>query len=370
MRSGYAAAQTDAKVEGGSPHRRRAGAHRPGHCRRQCRPPDHRDAARKRSGRGRGRGRPQARSRADRARAVRRNLRAGERMLPPAGGNAARRRARQRRALRGHAGKARRHRARRAASKAGWSCWPKPDIALGDCRIEWADGGVNRDSAAADAAIGDAVARYVSRPQQFRRHTERMPGGAKNERRWQGPAARSGKRRTRRPTTPLAAEAEGPTARGAADLEAVFDVPVQVSAVLGRARMEVGDLLKLGPGTVLELDRKVGEAIDIYVNNRLVARGEVVLVEEKLGVTMTEIIKAERLSRCWAAQGHRGRISMRLLIVGTLEGQLTTRDQDRDGQGRHRHPRRRHRPGARRAARRPRRRPADGRCRPRHPRRW
>ena len=90
---------------------------------------------------------------------------------------------------------------------------------------------------------------------------------------------------------------DGPEAhieRSAADLEAVFDVPVQVSAVLGRARMEVGDLLKLGPGTVLELDRKVGEAIDIYVNNRLVARGEVVLVEDKLGVTMTEIIKTER----------------------------------------------------------------------------
>jgi flagellar motor switch protein FliN len=83
-------------------------------------------------------------------------------------------------------------------------------------------------------------------------------------------------------------------ARIAADLEAVFDVPVQVSAVLGRSKMEVGDLLKLGPGTVLELDRRVGEAIDIYVNNRLVARGEVVLVEDKLGVTMTEIIKAER----------------------------------------------------------------------------
>ena len=84
------------------------------------------------------------------------------------------------------------------------------------------------------------------------------------------------------------------TTRGAADLEAVFDVPVQVSAVLGRAHMDVGELLNLGPGTVLELDRKVGEAIDIYVNNRLVARGEVVLVEDKLGVTMTEIIKADR----------------------------------------------------------------------------
>jgi flagellar motor switch protein FliN/FliY len=84
------------------------------------------------------------------------------------------------------------------------------------------------------------------------------------------------------------------TNRGADDLEAVFDVPVKVSAVLGRARMEVGELLKLGPGAVLELDRKVGESIDIYVNDRLVARGEVVLVEDKLGVTMTEIIKAER----------------------------------------------------------------------------
>src|ERR1700692_3845586 len=98
----------------------------------------------------------------------------------------------------------------------------------------------------------------------------------------------------RKADVPMVPEPEGPTTRIAADLEAVFDVPVQVSAVLGRARMEIGDLLKLGPGTVLELDRKVGEAIDIYVNNRLVARGEVVLVEEKLGVTMTEIIKAER----------------------------------------------------------------------------
>jgi flagellar motor switch protein FliN/FliY len=96
------------------------------------------------------------------------------------------------------------------------------------------------------------------------------------------------------PVDPNAMADGGDTTRGAADLEAVFDVPVQVSAVLGRAKMDVGDLLKLGPGTVLELDRKVGEAIDIYVNNRLVARGEVVLVEDKLGVTMTEVIKAER----------------------------------------------------------------------------
>jgi flagellar motor switch protein FliN len=93
---------------------------------------------------------------------------------------------------------------------------------------------------------------------------------------------------------PVATAEDDAAAKNAADLEAVFDVPVQVSAVLGRARMDVGQLLKLGPGAVLELDRKVGEAIDIYVNNRLVARGEVVLVEDKLGITMTEIIKADR----------------------------------------------------------------------------
>lgn len=83
--------------------------------------------------------------------------------------------------------------------------------------------------------------------------------------------------------------------RSAKDLEAVYDIPVQVSAVLGKTTMPVSNLLKLGRGDVVELDRKVGEAIDIYVNNRLVARGEVVVVEDRLGVTMTEIIKTDRL---------------------------------------------------------------------------
>jgi len=92
------------------------------------------------------------------------------------------------------------------------------------------------------------------------------------------------------------AEAAGFTdmPRNARDLEAVYDIPVQVSAVLGKATMQVSQLLKLGRGAVVELDRKVGEAIDIYVNNRLVARGEVVVVEDRLGVTMTEIIKTDR----------------------------------------------------------------------------
>ncbi len=79
------------------------------------------------------------------------------------------------------------------------------------------------------------------------------------------------------------------------DLDAVYDIPVTVSAVLGKATMQVSQLLKLGRGAVVELDRKLGEAIDIYVNNRLVARGEVVLVDDnRLGVTMTEIVKSDR----------------------------------------------------------------------------
>lgn len=80
----------------------------------------------------------------------------------------------------------------------------------------------------------------------------------------------------------------------AGDVTAIYDIPVNVSAVLGRATMQVSQLLKLGRGAVVELDRKVGEAIDIYVNNRLVARGEVVVVEDKLGITMTEIVKSDR----------------------------------------------------------------------------
>ncbi len=79
------------------------------------------------------------------------------------------------------------------------------------------------------------------------------------------------------------------------ELEAVYDISVTVSAVLGKTTMQVSQLLKLGRGAVVELDRRLGEAIDIYVNNRLIARGEVVMVDNaRLGVTMTEIVKSER----------------------------------------------------------------------------
>jgi flagellar motor switch protein FliN/FliY len=87
--------------------------------------------------------------------------------------------------------------------------------------------------------------------------------------------------------------AEAQTGPPAERRRAVYDIPVQLSAVLGRTTMPVNQLLRLGRGAVVELDRKVGEPIDIYVNNRLVARGEVLVVDDHLGVTMTEIIKGE-----------------------------------------------------------------------------
>jgi flagellar motor switch protein FliN/FliY len=93
------------------------------------------------------------------------------------------------------------------------------------------------------------------------------------------------------------ASAEPPRSRGTAlgtdDLAAVFDVPVHVSAVLGGTRLSVGELLQLGEGSVLDLDRKVGDPIDVFVNDRLVARGEIVIVDNRLGVTMTEILSGD-----------------------------------------------------------------------------
>jgi flagellar motor switch protein FliN/FliY len=86
----------------------------------------------------------------------------------------------------------------------------------------------------------------------------------------------------------LSAEEE---TRSAASLAPIYDVPVVIQAVLGKTHLDVAALLRLNRGSIIELDRKVGEAIDIFVNNRLVARGEVVVVDDRLGVTMTEIIK-------------------------------------------------------------------------------
>ncbi|MBM9402632.1 flagellar motor switch protein FliN [Gluconacetobacter azotocaptans] len=83
------------------------------------------------------------------------------------------------------------------------------------------------------------------------------------------------------------------TASGVSQMEAVYDIPVKITAVIGTATMPVSQLLRLGRGAVVELDKKLGEAVDIYANNRLIARGEVVVVDDNhIGVTMTEILSS------------------------------------------------------------------------------
>lgn len=77
------------------------------------------------------------------------------------------------------------------------------------------------------------------------------------------------------------------------ELRRIGEMPVRVTAVVGRTEMAIGDLLKVQPGAVLELDRKPGDPVDILVNNRLIARGEIVRIDERLGITMTEIIASE-----------------------------------------------------------------------------
>jgi len=79
----------------------------------------------------------------------------------------------------------------------------------------------------------------------------------------------------------------------AEDLLRVNDLPVRVTAVVGRAEIDIAALLKLEPGSVVELDRKLGEPVDILVNDRIVARGEIVMIDDRLGVTMTEIVAPE-----------------------------------------------------------------------------
>jgi len=81
-------------------------------------------------------------------------------------------------------------------------------------------------------------------------------------------------------------------------LDLLLDVPLDVTVELGRTRMTIQDLLNLGPGSTIELDKVAGEPLDIVVNDRLVARGEAVVINEKFGIRITDIIsRAERIAR-------------------------------------------------------------------------
>ena len=81
-------------------------------------------------------------------------------------------------------------------------------------------------------------------------------------------------------------------------LDLLLDVPLDIAVELGRARMSIQDLLALGPGSVIELDKIAGEALDMLVNDRLVARGEAVVVNDKFGIRITDIVsQSERIAR-------------------------------------------------------------------------
>ena len=90
---------------------------------------------------------------------------------------------------------------------------------------------------------------------------------------------------------PSAGESARPGVRDDGNREAVYEIPVEVTAVLGTATLRVSQLLKLGRGAVVQLDRMVDDAIEIHANNKLVARGDVVVVDDHLGVNLTEIIR-------------------------------------------------------------------------------
>jgi flagellar motor switch protein FliN/FliY len=94
---------------------------------------------------------------------------------------------------------------------------------------------------------------------------------------------------------PLSANADGVNAR---DLEMIMDIPVKLSVELGRTRLTIKQLLELAQGSVVELDGLPGEPMDILINGYLIAQGEVVVVEDKFGIRITEIITpSERLQR-------------------------------------------------------------------------
>jgi flagellar motor switch protein FliN/FliY len=95
-----------------------------------------------------------------------------------------------------------------------------------------------------------------------------------------------------RHVTPLSAPpADLTPQRGGGDtLSFVMDVPVEVTIELGRKTAKIGEVLRLGPGSILELSKANGEPLDVYVNNRLIARGEAVVVGERYGIRLTEVL--------------------------------------------------------------------------------
>jgi len=89
---------------------------------------------------------------------------------------------------------------------------------------------------------------------------------------------------------PQGPEQEGRAPGGERDLDFILDIPLELSVELGRTRMLVNDLLQLGQGSIVELNKLAGEPLEILINRKLVARGEAVVINEKFGVRLTDIV--------------------------------------------------------------------------------
>jgi flagellar motor switch protein FliN/FliY len=95
---------------------------------------------------------------------------------------------------------------------------------------------------------------------------------------------------------PLDASAAAPADTGAGDLRVLRDVPVELAVEIGRTRMTIGETLELGPGSIVTLARQAGEPVDLLVNGRTIARGEVVVIDEEFGLRVTDVVsRASRL---------------------------------------------------------------------------
>lgn len=93
--------------------------------------------------------------------------------------------------------------------------------------------------------------------------------------------------------SPDTKEKNGCEKNGTCDLDLILDIPLDITVELGKVKMPINELLQLGQGSIIELTKSVGEPLDIYINNKLIAKGEVVILDEKFGIRVADIINPD-----------------------------------------------------------------------------
>lgn len=130
-----------------------------------------------------------------------------------------------------------------------------------------------------------------------------LPPKSDNDLQWEDVQTEMDQSRSDQQSVPVNAASfeeiqKGETPKQLLDLDFILDIPLSLIVELGRNRMLISELLQLGQGSVVELSKLAGEPMDVYVNQRLIARGEVVVVNEKFGVRLTDIVSpAERINK-------------------------------------------------------------------------